>query len=122
MLYIKNDEELLSHGNVELRRAAIDIIDHGIKNADPYVQVKKLVHVDGRTLHVGNDSFDLNHYTRIYVLGAGKATFPMMCLASLLLTALLSANTVRRESLSTSGCIIPAIQYRMKTDMRRARS
>ena len=77
MLYIKNDEELLSHGNVELRRAAIDIIDHGIKNADPHVQVKKLVHVDGRTLHVGNDSFDLNHYTRIYVLGAGKATFPI---------------------------------------------
>lgn len=77
MLYIKNDEELLSHGNVYLRRAAIDIIDHGIKNADPYVQVKKLVHVDGRTLHVGNDSFDLNHYTRIYVLGAGKATFPI---------------------------------------------
>ena len=76
-MYIKNNDELLSHGNVELRKAAIEIINAGIRNADPYVKTKELVSVEGKTLHVGDNSFDLNYYTRIYVLGAGKATYPI---------------------------------------------
>lgn len=77
MRYIKNDSELLSHGNQVLRKAALEIVDEGLSGADPYIKTKQLVRVDGSTLFVGNKQFDLNYYTRIYVLGAGKATYPI---------------------------------------------
>ena len=56
---------------------ALEIVDAGLLNADPYVKTRALVRVEGSTLWVGEESFDLNHYKRIYILGAGKATFPI---------------------------------------------
>ena len=77
MDYIKNEKDILSHGNAELRKQALEIIEAGLHNADPYVKTKELVRVEGSILHVGKNQFDLNYYTRIYVLGAGKATYPI---------------------------------------------
>lgn len=77
MDYIKNEKDILSHGNTELRKQALEIIEAGLHNADPYVKTKELVRVEGSILHVGKNQFDLNYYTRIYVLGAGKATYPI---------------------------------------------
>lgn len=77
MRYIKNTEKILSHGNAELRRQVLEIIEGGLRSADPYVKTKELVRVEGKTLKVGDNEFDLDHYTRIYVLGAGKATYPI---------------------------------------------
>ncbi len=74
---IKNRSELLSHGDRELREAALDIVEYALNEANPYKKVKELVKLKGDTLWVGENKFDLNIHKRIYVLGAGKATFPM---------------------------------------------
>ena len=75
--YIKNKNQLLSHGNVELRKAAIDILNDALTKADPYLEVKRLVDLKGDILRVGDLTYDLKEHKRIYILGAGKATFPI---------------------------------------------
>ena len=75
--YVKNAAAILSHGNVAMRAKALEILEAGLTKADPYVKTRELVHVEGDTLCVGENRFDLHYYTRIYVLGAGKATYPI---------------------------------------------
>jgi len=77
MSYIKNRKQLLSHGNIKLREAALDIIDHALAQADPYQATRNLVRVDGNRLVVGELSYDLDKYKRIFLLGGGKATYPI---------------------------------------------
>jgi len=75
--YIKNREELTSHGYKKGRQAAISIIEHALGAADPYVATRNLVSLRGEVLTVGSLQFDLSRRGNIYVLGAGKATFPI---------------------------------------------
>jgi len=75
--YIKNREQLLSHGNVSLRRTAFDIIEHALERADPYKAVKKLLYLRGDHLEVGEIQLDLTRAGRIFLLGTGKATYPI---------------------------------------------
>jgi glycerate-2-kinase len=77
MSYIKNRKQLLSHGNIKIRKAALDIIDHALANADPYKATCQLVGFENHFLTIGEFRFDLNNYKRIFLLGAGKATYPM---------------------------------------------
>ena len=77
MPYIKNREQLLSHGNMKVRKAALDIIEYALKKADPYQATKKLVKTKGDILHVGKLCFDLKDHPHIFLLGAGKATYPI---------------------------------------------
>lgn len=77
MVQIRNKQELLSHGEKELREDAIRIAHCALEAANPYNKVYELVHLDGDILQVGAERFDLSACGRIYVLGAGKATFPM---------------------------------------------
>ncbi len=77
MNFIKNKETLLSHGNRKLRADVLDIIEHGLYRADPYVATKNLVYIDGDVLIAGRNQFDLNLHKRIFVVGAGKATYPI---------------------------------------------
>ena len=77
MSYIKNRDKLLSHGNVRLRRIAFDIVDHALAKADPYNAVKELVHLRGDTLTIGEVRLNLKKQGRIFLLGAGKATYPI---------------------------------------------
>ena len=77
MSYVKNRKQLLSHGNIKLRAVALDIIDHALAQADPYQAARNLVRVDGNHLAVGELSFDLNEHKRIFLLGGGKATYPI---------------------------------------------
>ena len=65
---------LLSHGAQELRKQALDIVEYALSVADPYQAVKKLVHLDGQQLVVGNLVIDLSKTGNFYILGAGKAT------------------------------------------------
>jgi len=76
-LYIKNREELVSHGQTEGRKTVIDIIEHALLAADPYTATINLVHLDGDILSVGDLHLDLSGRGKIYLLGAGKATFPI---------------------------------------------
>ena len=75
MTYIKNREELTSHGYKREREAALNIIDYALKAADPYWATKELVHLDGHILNVGQLRFNLSQRGNIYVFGMGKATF-----------------------------------------------
>jgi len=77
MAYVKNQEQLLSHGDRNLREMALGIIEHALKKADPYVATKSLVSLEGEMLCVGDLRFDLGKCGKIYLLGAGKATWPI---------------------------------------------
>ncbi len=72
--YIKNRSSLTNHGEVELRTAALDIIDHALQAADPYAGVNHWLNLKGDVLSVGELSFNLNEFERIFVIGAGKAS------------------------------------------------
>jgi len=72
--YVANREGLTSHGNLLLRHAAVDIIDHGIGSADPYLAVKRLLHLNGDFLQVDDLEFELDRFKRIFILGTGKAS------------------------------------------------
>lgn len=76
-MYIKNGNKLASHGYKEGREAAIDIIEHALQAVDPYRATKELVRLKGSVLSVGCLDFDLSQRGDIYLLGMGKATFPI---------------------------------------------
>jgi len=73
-VYIQNTEGLTGHGNVALRQAAVDIMEHALTAADPYTAIEKLVHLDDHWLSVGDLQFNLEEYERLFILGAGKAS------------------------------------------------
>jgi glycerate-2-kinase len=77
MAYVKNKDLLLSHGNINIRKTAIEIIEHALAKADPYVATKAQVSIKGDILGVGELKFDLAKHKRIYLLGAGKASYPI---------------------------------------------
>ncbi|NLY74566.1 MAG: DUF4147 domain-containing protein [Firmicutes bacterium] len=82
---ILNLEDLCSHGNINGRKLIVEILEAGLKAADPYNNTKMLMRIEGKKLIVGSNSFkpngdpnnceeifDLDDIGRIYVLGAGK--------------------------------------------------
>lgn len=82
---ILNMEELLSHGNIQARKAMLEILEAGLEASDPYPNTKKLVKISGDKLIVGgeefepagspktgNEEFSLSQLGRIFVFGAGK--------------------------------------------------
>ncbi len=75
--YIQNAEHLIHQGSQEMRKAAVDIIEHSLLAADPYHAVKTLLHLDNECLHIGSLALDLTQFDRILVIGAGKATYPI---------------------------------------------
>ena len=72
--YVKNQSTLTTHGNKELRTAALDITNHALQAADPHVAVNRWMQLNGDVLSVGDLSFDLKDFERIFVIGAGKAS------------------------------------------------
>ena len=75
--YIKNSELLLSHGDRKLREIALQLINAALEASNPYQATKKVVHLSGDKLRVGSHTYDLSKTGNIYVLGTGKATFPI---------------------------------------------
>jgi glycerate 2-kinase len=75
--YIQNRDELLSHGEAALRSVALDIADSAIAAADPGPLARRILSFDGGRLGVGERTFDLGSDTRVFVIGAGKASYPI---------------------------------------------
>lgn len=76
-MIIKNKDELLSHGNKWGRKVVLDLIECAIEAVDPYEATKKLVCLSTNSeLTVGSLSYDLSKIGNVFVVGAGKATFP----------------------------------------------
>ena len=74
MVGIRSRSRLIDHRPRKLREAAVDIIEHGIRAADPYAATMHLLGLDGDRLCVGPLEYDLREWEHIYVIGAGKAT------------------------------------------------
>jgi glycerate-2-kinase len=55
----------------------VDIIEHGIRAADPYVATMNLLKLEGDHLRVGSLEYDLRDWKHVYVVGTGKATQPI---------------------------------------------
>jgi len=77
MTFIRNRRELLNHGEVELRRIALDIVEHVLRAVHPYLAVKSQVLLDRDRLTVADRTYRLGAEDRVFVVGAGKATFPI---------------------------------------------
>ena len=75
--YIQNREQLLLHGDIKPRKMALQIIEAALEASNPYQTTKNLVHLYGNMLTVGHHEYDLSERRNIYVVGAGKATFPI---------------------------------------------
>ncbi len=81
---IRNKAELVSHGNRSGREMALEILEAGLQEVDPYVKAKRLVRLDGDKLLVGGEPdmdvsgfgdevIDLSAIRHVYLIGAGKA-------------------------------------------------
>jgi glycerate 2-kinase len=77
MARVQNRDALLSTGEVELRRLALDIAEGGLSAANPEMATRRILTIQGDTLQIGERSFDLSRGQRIFVIGAGKATYPI---------------------------------------------
>ncbi len=75
--YLKNGSQLLSHGEADLRRAALDVLDRGILGGDPGRGTRKAVSLHGDRLRAGDLEIDLGTVNRIFVLGVGKGSYPI---------------------------------------------
>jgi len=73
---IKNYEELSSRGGEE-RRVALDLLEEGLRAADPESAVKSNVHLRNGLLRIGGAEIDLSSVQRVVVVGAGKASGSM---------------------------------------------
>lgn len=76
------------------RKHALDILASALVAADPVVAVKRHLRLEGTTLVVGERRYDLDHYERILVVGAGKAGASMSRAAEEVLGERISAGLV----------------------------
>jgi len=76
-MYIKNIEELLLADCHSLKEVGLRIINSALIAADPYRATKALIHLDGDILNIGSLQCDLSKKKNIYVLGGGKAVYPV---------------------------------------------
>ncbi len=86
-MLVKNYEGLTSHGSIEGRKIVLDIIEAGLRAADPYPNIRKMVRIEDGKLLVGHQSyavrdtvnvelpliFDLSQVGNVYLFGGGKA-------------------------------------------------
>lgn len=82
---IINLQDLTSHGNVEGRKAIMEIIEAGLVASDPYYNTKRLIQLSGDVLSIGAldfeakndpnsgvDTYNINDFEHIWIVGAGK--------------------------------------------------
>ncbi|NPV87019.1 MAG: DUF4147 domain-containing protein [Anaerolineae bacterium] len=74
---IANRQQLTDHGQQALRGDALDVIEAGLRAADPYRAAKALLRLEGDMLTVGDRHYDLRRWNAVYVIGAGKASQPI---------------------------------------------
>lgn len=58
----------------DLRKDALEIFEAGLKAVDPVSAVRSKLTLHDNLLEIENKRFDLNKFSNIYVIGAGKAT------------------------------------------------
>jgi glycerate 2-kinase len=78
LLPISNARQLLDHGLPGLRELVLDVAAWGIRAASPAAAVDRLVELRGSVLRAGGHCFDLDAVRSVVVLGAGKASLPIV--------------------------------------------
>jgi glycerate 2-kinase len=76
------------------RDDAVAIFEKGLEAVAPDVAVRRFCQRRGNALKIGEQSFQLDKYDRIFVVGAGKATAPMASTLEELLGDDLSAGVI----------------------------
>jgi glycerate-2-kinase len=61
-----------------MRGELLDVLEAGIRGGDPGEGTRRKVHVQGRRLMVDSTVYDLDSIARIYVVGAGKGSYPIV--------------------------------------------
>lgn len=91
---IKNYDELLSHGQRKAREDALKIIEAGVNGGDPGVGTRRQVRLAAETFCVADNTYDLNAIDNIYVVGAGKGSFPIAQALEEILGSLITTGVV----------------------------
>ncbi|MCD6503480.1 MAG: glycerate kinase [Euryarchaeota archaeon] len=70
-----NEQELLTHGDREPKKIALEVFKEVLKSADPYNAVRNALKLEENKLTIMGKSFDIRG--DVYVLAFGKAACPM---------------------------------------------
>lgn len=73
MIKIRNESEILSHGDKQSRQIVLEITDKTLQRLDSYERIKSIMSLQGDILQIGTQSWDLSKKRNVYLLGAGKA-------------------------------------------------
>lgn len=77
MNYIKNYNDLIGHGFRVERKVALDCINVALEAANTYRGTLRQLSLHGSLLHAGATVYDLTTIRNIYVVGAGKGSYPI---------------------------------------------
>lgn len=74
---VLNRGEILSSGDTGAKEISLDVLEHGIRAADPKKAIRKNVSISERELKLFNVRLNRNSFENILVVGAGKASCGM---------------------------------------------
>lgn len=100
---VLNRDLLTGHGEVDLRQIALEIFESAIEASDPGAVTRDVVELDGQTMKVAGRTFKLDVERKLFVIGAGKATFPIAKALEDVLGAKISAGLISVKSAPTSS-------------------
>ncbi len=63
--------------NPTTRKSILAVLEAALTAVDPAQAVRAVLHVEDHWLVLGDQQYDLTHFQRIFVIGAGKAGAPM---------------------------------------------
>lgn len=90
--FVRNRETLVDTSN-PAREIALDLVESALNASNPGAAAANLLSLDGDILHVGERAIDLAE-RRIFVIGTGKATFPIAKVLDDLLGTRITAGLV----------------------------
>ena len=73
----KNYDQLISKGDVELRKDGLAIAQAGIEKGIPYDNTRRLIKADSTGFSVAGKRYDYAEIGNIYVAGVGKGAYPI---------------------------------------------
>ena len=69
---IANYDALVSHGQTEVRRVALDIVEAVMRDAYPGKALRSMMQREGSIVRFGDREYDLSQYEHVYIIGVGK--------------------------------------------------
>jgi len=78
MNYITNYETLISHGYQTERKVALECLNAALDAASTYEGTKRVIRCDSEAIYAGERRIPYSELDHVYVVGAGKGTFPIV--------------------------------------------